>query len=62
MRRHLGITRAQARQRPWWEYDLMVEGVLEEFYDEDSMEPESGQGDGSLASLGERGFNVRQVT
>lgn len=31
LRRHLGTTRAKLLQRPWWEYELVIEGLVAEF-------------------------------
>lgn len=34
LRRHLDTTRAEVRAKPWWEHDLIMEGLSEEFSDD----------------------------
>lgn len=50
MRRHLGFTVAEVDAMPWWQHRMYMDGITEEFSDEESG-GEVDVGDG-LAGLG----------
>lgn len=51
-RRHLGLSVAAVDGLPWWEHELLWEGLVEEFSDDDGSSVSEG-------GLGDLGVTVR---